>query len=142
MDSTNEPCILREPNCHKYTTSNSIEVQRSDSIVHKGTVSENTIGNAGSGESILGSHNSQNAQSLNEEKLLEGEVGSVLEVTEEMLKSCRRRSVLKRRKPDVCDVVLGNNDPDTAEFSECNKTQRERRVTFNGELEFKLPDGR
>ena len=142
MDSTNEPGILCEPNCHKYTTSNSIEVQHSDGIVHKGTVSESTIGNTGSGESILGSHNSENAQSLNEEKILEGEFGSVLEVTEEMLKSCRRRSVLKRRKPDVRDVVLGNNDPDTAEFSECNKTQRERRVTFNGELEFKLPDGR
>ena len=130
MDSTNEPCILREPNCHKYTTSNSIEVQHSDSIVHQGTVSENTIGNTGSGESILGSHNSENAQSLNEEKLLEGEVGSVLEVTEEMLKSCRRRSVLKRRKPEVCDVVLGNNDPDTDEFSECNKTHAKGKKSY------------
>lgn len=145
METTNARKILREENCHKVATSNSIEVQYPDSIVHKETGPECKIGNTSIVESDLVSNNSGNLQSLNEEKVWESEVGSALEVTEEMLKGCRRRSVLKRRKPEACDLVLGNKDPDTAEFTECNKldkSQRERRVTFNGELEFKLPDGR
>ena len=75
---------------------------------------------------------------------MESEVGSVLEVTEEMLKSCRRRSVLKRKKSKVCDFVPEKDDSDNVELSEftkLDKSKRERRVTFNGELEFKLPDG-
>ncbi len=87
---------------------------------------------------------SEKSVSSNGEKILESEVGCVLEVTEEMLRSCRKRSVLKRKKPGGCDFVLENNDSDAVESSECSKqdnTRRERRVTFNGELEFKLPDG-
>ena len=145
LETTNARQILREQNCHKVATSNSIEVQYPYSIVHKERVSECEIGNTSIVKSDLVSNNSRNLQLLNEEKLLESEVGSALEVTEEMLKSCRRRSVLKRRKPGACDLVLGTKDPDTTEFTECNKqdkSQRERRVTFNEELEFKLPDGR
>ena len=145
METTNARQILREQNCHKVATSNSIEVQYPDSIVHKERVPECEIGDTSIVKSDLDSNNSRNLQLLNEEKVWESEVGSALEVTDEMLKSCRRRSVLKRRKPGACDLVLGNKDPDTTEFTECNKqdkSQRERRVTFNEELEFKLPDGR
>ena len=133
---------LRKQNCQNSTTSNSIEAQYPDDIVPEETktVSENRKGNCDVGGSNLVSDNFEKSETSDGEKLSENEIGSVLEVTEEMLKSCRRRSVLKKKKPDVCG--LEDNDSELSDCTNKDATRRERRVTFNGELEFKLPDGR
>ncbi|XP_028406850.1 DNA ligase 1-like [Dendronephthya gigantea] len=107
---------------------------------------EESCGVSGKGQSCedvtnLLLDNSENLESISGEKFGESQLGSVLEVTEEMLKNCRRRSVLKRSRKSQVPDVIENVSEDLGGSEKQVKTRRERRVTFNGELEFKLPDG-
>lgn len=138
---------MHDSNC-KGTLSNGIEAQNSNNIVLQKAknVPEGSKGNfSGDSEgSNLVLDNSEKLASISAEKLLESELGSILEVTEEMLKSCRRRSVLKRKKSGFSDHLHDNNETDTDEVSGCtkkDKKRKERRVTFSDELEIQLPDG-
>ena len=135
--------MSEKDNCQK---SDPLNNNTSPNIVHEKAklASEKKIADCDVGEPNIELDNSEKSEDSCGEDFLESEVGSVFEVTEELLKNSRRRSALKRKKPEVCQPVFENRNSNTVELNECSKSgkkPRERRVTFNGELEFKLPDG-